>query len=315
MYTYWYQEYVLLHFLPTILQVHNIKDERCNYLPFSNFVGFWTPKIGGLWVVCFSFFFRGACSGSSFNGGQSYTKPGPEALFTQRGYQSALLKDTMSLSLEGSEGIKKQARILWMFLGWWILGVECKVCDIYIYIHKYIYIYIASGPLPVTVEKSIFYILTLPKWAPENTPKIHYQFEPWKHNFDTAIFMGPSLDCCECFVAMKRPKPFLRQRGSPNPNKHQTNTHTQPLQPASPKPKSQHNSHRNHKHTHTYTHIHTHTHQPKQPRPHTHTEIQQPTAQARPITATENQNQSSPHPQQPHTHTGAAAHISSIGQS
>ena len=36
--------------------------------------------------------------------------------------------------------------------------------------------------------------------------------------------MGPSLDCCECFVAMKRPKPFLRQRGSPNPNKHQTNT-------------------------------------------------------------------------------------------
>ena len=158
-------------------------------------------------------------------------------------------------------------------------------------------VYIASGPLPVTVEKSIFYILTLPKWAPENTPKIHYQFEPWKHNFDTAIFMGPSLDCCECFVAMKRPKPFLRQRGSPNPNKHQTNTHTEPLQPASPKPKSQHNSHRNHKHTHT--------HQPKQPRPHTHTEIQQPTAQARPITATENQNQSIGQSQHSHTSTPA----------
>ena len=124
--------------------------------------------------------------------------------------------------------------------------------------------------------------------------------------------MGPSLDCCECFVAMKRPKPFLRQRGSPNPNKHQTNTHThtQPLQPASPKPKSQHNSHRNHKHTHT----HTHTSQSSPGHTHTHTEIQQPTAQARPITATENQNQSSPHPQQPHTHTGAAAHIPSIGQ-
>ena len=170
--------------------------------------------------------------------------------------------------------------------------------DISIYIH---YIYIASGPLPVTVEKSIFYILTLPKWAPENTQKIHYQFEPWKHNFDTAIFMGPSLDCCECFVAMKRPKPFLRQRGSPNPNKHQTNTHTAT---AASQPQAKVTTQQPQKpQTHTYTH--THTSQSSPGHTHTHTEIQQPTAQARPITATENQNQSSPHT---HTHRRSSPH-------
>ena len=170
-----------------------------------------------------------------------------------------------------------------------------------------IFIYVASGPLPVTVEKSIFYILTLPKWAPENTPKIHYQFEPWKHNFDTAIFMGPSLDCCECFVAMKRPKPFLRQRRSPNPNKHQTNTHTATA------PSQSHNTTATET---TNTHTHKHTHTQKSSSPQHRPDPSQPQKTKTKAAHTHNSHthihrRSSPHPKHrpnpPHFHT---SHIS-----
>ena len=124
--------------------------------------------------------------------------------------------------------------------------------------------------------------------------------------------MGPSLDCCECFVAMKRPKPFLRQRGSPNPNKHQTNTHTH-SHCSQPAPSQSHNTTATETtNTHTYTHTHrnpaahstgqTH-HSHRKPKP------KQPT----PTTATHTHRRSSPHLKhrpiltQPHFHT---SHIS-----
>ena len=75
--------------------------------------------------------------------------------------------------------------------------------------------------------------------------------------------MGPSLDCCECFVAMKRPKPFLRQRGSPNPNKHQTNTHTHTATAAS-QPQAKVTTQQPQK-PQTHTHIHTHTQKSSSP--------------------------------------------------
>lgn len=54
--------------------------------------------------------------------------------------------------------------------------------------------------------------------------------------------MGPTLDCCECFVAMKRLKPFSRQRHSPQPQPQKTHTpakaaqanSTETQKPASP---------------------------------------------------------------------------------
>ena len=122
--------------------------------------------------------------------------------------------------------------------------------------------------------------------------------------------MGPSLDCCECFVAMKRPKPFLRQRGSPNPNKHQTNTHTAT---AASQPQAKVTTQQPQKpQTHTYTY--THTHQPKQPRPHTHIQkFSSPQHRPDPSQPQKTKTKAA-HTHNSHTHTGAAAHIPSIGQ-
>ena len=133
--------------------------------------------------------------------------------------------------------------------------------------------------------------------------------------------MGPSLDCCGCFVAMKG-QSHSSGKGEVQTQISTKQTHTQPLQPASPKPKSQHNSHRNHKHTHTYTHTPakaaqaTHTH--RNPAAHStgqphHSHRKPKPKQPTPTTATHTHRRSSPHlkhrpiPTQPHFHT---SHIS-----